>query len=418
MGKFIALIACLITAWIPGANADWPDFRGPTGQGHTAVVDLPLHWSESENVAWKTAIHDFGHASPVEEGGKIWLTTATKDGTRLYAIGVDASTGAILHDIEVFQVEKPQRIHPVNSYATPSPTIEPGRVYVHYGDLGTACIDTGSGEILWRRDDLRCEHMQGPSSSPILFEDLVIIHLEGVEKPYIVALNKMTGETVWRYTRPADLYTPEIPGVYQKSCQTPLLIEVNGQPQMISNGALMATGHNPRTGDVIWKLRYRDDSAISRVVTGHGLLFVNTGGNPGGSQLYAVREGGTGDITETHVVWKMLEDAPHESSPVVVGDLLYTMSDRGVLKCIEATTGAVVWAEDLREKHSASLLASGNRIHFSNKRGQTTIIEAGRAYKVLATNQLDGELWTSPAVVGHSLVLRTKTHLYRIGAGE
>ncbi|MCC6697608.1 MAG: PQQ-binding-like beta-propeller repeat protein [Candidatus Hydrogenedentes bacterium] len=396
------------------AQGEWPDWRGPKTDGHSDAAGLPLKWSETENVVWKTAIHDFGFSTPVIWGKLIWLTTSKEDGTALYAVGVDCESGKVIYDIEVFHVESPQRINPNNTHATPSPCIEEGRVYVHFGTSGTACIDTASGEVLWRRTDLNCDHMQGPASSPVIFEDLLIIHLEGKDKQFIVALNKTTGETVWTYNRPADLYTPDIQGVYLKSYQTPVFVEINGQVQMISNGALLVTGHNPRTGEELWRVRYRDDSTISRIVWGNGLLFVNTGGSPGATQLWAIREGGVGDVTDTHVVWKMTEDTPHQSSPVLVGDLLYMVSDLGVLICMEAATGNRVWSQQMDGKFGASLLAVPDRIYVSNMKGTTTVIAPGREYRELAVNQLDDGFWASPAVTGNALVLRTKTHLYRI----
>ena len=411
--KSFVTILCLVVSCY--AHGDWSDWRGPTTDGQTTATNLPLHWSETENITWKTAIHDRGHSSPVIWGEQVWLTTAREDGTALYALCVDVNTGAVLHDILVFEVAEPQRINPNNTYATPSATIEAGRVYVHYGTFGTACIDTASGEILWTRTDLNCDHMQGPASSPVLFGGLVIVHLEGVADPFIVALDKTSGKTVWRYDRPSDLYEG-IQGVYIKSYQTPVFIESDGAPQMISNGALLVTGHEPLTGKEIWRVRYRDDSTISRIITGQGLLFINTGGSPGKSELWAIRPGGTGDVTDTHVVWKMTEDAPHESSPVLVDDLLYTMSDRGTLTCMEAKTGVPVWTESQRGNYSASLLATKDRIYISDKKGKTTIIAPGRTYQVLAVNELDAELWASPAVEKNALLLRSKTHLYRIEA--
>ncbi|MBX7259412.1 MAG: PQQ-like beta-propeller repeat protein [Candidatus Hydrogenedentes bacterium] len=410
---WIFTAACLICAAF--ASADWPDWRGPTQEGHCDDANLPLHWSETENIAWKTEIHDIGLSTPVVWGNQIWLTTAVKDGTVLYAVCVDVESGKIVYDIPVFKVESPQHINPTNSYATPSATIEAGRVYVHYGSLGTACIDTANGETLWKRTDLNCDHMQGPASSPILFEDLVILTIEGTDKQFMVGLNKKTGETVWTYNRPAELYTPDIQPVYLKSYQTPIIINVEGKPQLVSNGALMATGHDPRTGTEIWRVLYRDDSTISRIVTGHGLMFINTGGNPGGTQLYAVRQGGVGDVTNTHVVWKMMEDAPHESSPVLVGDLLYTVGDKSaMLICSEAETGKQVWSQKMPRDIWASLLANKDHIYMLDRKGKTTVIAAGREYRELAVNQLDGEFLASPAVAGDSLLLRTKTHLYRI----
>lgn len=409
----VLVVAAACGLYSAFACANWPDWRGPSADGRTEATGLPLQWSETENIAWKTAIHDLGFSTPVVWGQQIWLTTATKDGTELYAVCVDLASGKIVHDIPVFKVEKPQRIHPNNSYATPSAAIEEGRVYVHFGTFGTACIDTSSGEVLWRRTDLNCEHMQGPASSPVIVGDLLVVTLEGTDKQFMAGLNKQTGETVWTYNRPADLYQG-IEGVYVKSYQTPVVVEVEGKPQLVSNGAVMATGHDPRTGDEIWRIRYRDDSTISRIVTGHGLMFINTGGSPGATELWAVREGGTGDVTDTHVVWKMTQDAPHESSPVLVDDLLYTASEKGVLICMEATTGKPVWTQRLKGDYWPSLLAAPDRIYVSNRKGETRVIATGREYRELAVNALDGDMLASPAVAGDSLLLRTKTHLYRI----
>jgi outer membrane protein assembly factor BamB len=351
----LALVSCAFAV-----SAEWADWRGPTQDGRTDASALPLHWSETENIAWKTAIHDEGHSTPVVLNGQVWVTTAKEDGTELYAVGLDLASGAIVHDISVFQVAAPQDINPHNTHATPSATLEDGRVYVHFGSAGTAALDSATGEVLWRRTDLNCDHMQGPASSPVIFENLVIVHLEGTDKHFIAALNKETGETVWQYDRPADLYTG-MEGVYKKSYQTPVIIDIDGKPQMISNGAILVTGHDPRTGAEIWRARYRDDSTISRIVYGHGLLFVNTGGSPGGTQLWAIRQGGTGDVTDSHVVWKMLEDAPHQSSPVLVDDLLYTVSERGTLICTEAVTGTQVWSQRVKGDFWPSLIATKDR---------------------------------------------------------
>ncbi|MCC6144168.1 MAG: PQQ-binding-like beta-propeller repeat protein [Candidatus Hydrogenedentes bacterium] len=402
---------------LPVCAADWTDWRGPTQDGRTEATGLPLTWSETEHVTWKTAIHDLGFSTPVVLGKQVWVTTATEDGTQRYAVCLDLETGAVVHDIPVFQIAEPQHINPSNSYATPSAALEPGRVYVHYGSEGTAAIDTESAKILWTRTDLSCDHMQGAASSPIIFENLLILHLEGTDKHFIVALDKATGETVWEYQRPPDLYH-DMEGVYMKSYQTPIVIDVDGKPQMISNGALLVTGHNPYTGEELWRARYRDDSTISRIVYGGGLLFVNTGGSPGGTQLWAIRQGGAGDVTDTHVVWKMLEDAPHESSPVLVDGLLYTVSERGNLICTEAASGEQVWRQRLRGDFWPSLLATKDRVYVSNRKGQTTVVATGREYKELAVNELDGDMLASPAVAGNSLLLRTTAHLYRLDAQE
>jgi outer membrane protein assembly factor BamB len=412
--KYQVTVIVIVLLFSSLAQANWPDWRGPTSQGHSDARGLPLHWSESRNIVWKTPIHDLGYSTPVVWGDQIWLTTATRKGERLYAVCIDLNSGRIIHDIEVFRPEKPQRIHHYNSYATPSATIEEGFVYVHYGSHGTACIDTKTGRVVWRREDLHCAHLQGPVSSPLLYQDLLICPFEGTDVQFVVALDTKTGKDFWRYDRPRDLYEGIEPLYLLKSYHTPVVVEVNGRAQLINNGAMLVTGHEPLTGREIWRVRYRDDNPVSRIVSGHGLLFINAGGSPGATHLLAVREGGVGDVTESHVVWKMTEDVPHESSPVLVGDLLYLLSDKGVLNCKEALTGMTVWTERLEGQYGASLLYADNRIYISNKQGKTTIIQPGRIFRVLAINELDGFIGASPAVAGKSLLMRTKTHLYRV----
>jgi outer membrane protein assembly factor BamB len=412
----LAAAALMLAARTSAASEDgnWPDWRGPTADGRSGATGLPLTWSETENIVWKTPIHDAGYSTPVVWGDQIWLTTATEDGRTLYAVCVDLNTGAVAHDIEVFHPSEPQPINPNNSYATPSAVVEDGRVYVHYGTHGTACLNSKTGEVLWRRTDLNCDHVQGPVSSPILFEDLLIVTLEGGDVQFIAGLDKKTGETVWRYDRPRELYEGVEPVYLVKAYETPVIVEVDGQPQMVSNGALLVTGHDPRTGKELWRVRYRDDSTISRIVSGLGLHFINTGGSPDAPYLWAVRQGGAGDITDTHVVWKMTEDVPLKASPVLAGDLLYTMSDKGVLLCIEGKTGEIVWSERIRGDYGPSLLYADNRIYILSMKGKTTVIEPGREFRQLAVNELDGRFGASPVVAGKSLLLRSKTHLYCI----
>lgn len=406
----IGLIVGLFAFAALGSD-NWPDFRGPTFNGRSDVVGVPIEWSETQNVKWKTAIHDLGWSSPVIWGDQIWLTTADKDGHKMYAVCVSFGSGQIIYDVNVFDEPDPQRINTRNSYATPSPVVEEGRAYVHFGTFGTACLDTKTGKILWQRRDLNCEHMQGPVSSPVLFGDLVIVHLDGTDVQYIAAMKKSNGETVWRTERPKEWYANVEP-IVRKAYTTPLIVEVGGKLQMISNGAQSCHSYDPRTGQELWCVWYGDDSTISRPVANKELVFVNTGLiHP---KLWAIRPDGKGNVSDTHVVWKIEKDIPAESSPVIVEDLIYIVSDKGVARCIEAKTGKIIWQEQLEGEYGASPVYADGCVYFFNKEGRTTVIKHGRAFVVVATNQLGDGFMASPAIVGKSLILRSKTHLYRI----
>ncbi|MHC4676272.1 MAG: PQQ-binding-like beta-propeller repeat protein [Planctomycetota bacterium] len=416
--KAVSLVAVMmmlsVQTTIASENANWPTWRGPSSDGVSGATGLPLEWSETKNVAWKVGIHDHGYSSPVVWGNQVWLTTAAKDGKTLYAVCIDLETGKTIHDVEVFRPEKPQKINKKNSYATPSAVVEKGFVYVHYGTHGTACLDSGTGKVLWRRDDLNCKHMQGPVSSPVLFAGLVIVHLEGTDVQFNAGLDKKTGETVWKYPIAEEVYAKVEPSYLRKAYDTQIIVEVNGKAQLVGNGSQLAAGYDPRTGKELWRAVYGDDNTISSCISGQGMFFVNTGGDEKNVKLWAVRHGGSGDVTESGVVWKVEENVPQESSPVLAGDLLYMVSNKGVLTCLEAKTGKVVWSERLEGEYGASLLYADNRIYIWSKEGKTTVIEPGRKFRKLAVNELGGFLGASGAVAGKSLLLRTKTHLYRI----
>jgi len=390
---------------------NWPDFRGPAADGHSDSTQLPLQWSETKNVKWKAPIHDLGYSSPVVWGDQIWLTTAKKNGKAMYAVCIDFDTGKVVHDVTVLEEPNPQRSNSLNSYATPSAVIEEGRLYVHFGTYGTACLDTTTGKVMWRNRELHCDHFQGPVSSPVICDDLVIVHLEGIDVQFIAAIDKNTGKTAWRTDRPKEIYS-NLNKIVYKAYHTPVIVEVDGKAQIVSNGSLAVMGYDPATGKEIWRVIYGDDNTISRIVTGHGLMFVNCGGVS--TRLWAVRKGGKGDVTESHVAWKRSEDVPLESSPVLVGDLLYMISDGGLATCLDAKTGGQVWQAQLEGRYGASLIHADSRIYFFNKKGKTTVIKPGRTFEVLAENQLDGGFFASAAVAKRSFIFRTKTHLYRI----
>ncbi len=397
----------------------WPQFRGPNGDGHADGHKIPQAWSEQQNVKWKTSIHGRAWSSPVIWGKQIWITTATPDAKQLFAVCVEADSGKIIRDAKLFDVERPQFHHAFNSPGSPTPVIEEGRVYVTFGSPGTACLDTQSGKVLWQRRDLECNHYRGAGSSPILFHDLLIMNFDGSDTQYVVALNKKTGKTVWKKDRSIDFKDlgedgkPKAEGDFRKSFATPHVADIDGKPLLISQGANAVYGYDPMTGDEFWRVEERTShSAGTRPVIGHGLIFFPTGWSQG--QVLAVKPGGRGDITSTHIAWRVTKAAPKKPSLILDGDLIFMINDGGVATCVEATTGKEVWSERIGGNFSSSPIIADGKIFLFNEEGKATVIAASREFKKLAENKLDSGFMASPAVTGNALILRTKTDLYRI----
>ena len=408
---FCLLVCCLSHSL--EAQEHWPQFRGPNGDGHIQTTNLPLNWNEEENVVWKTRIHDKGWSSPVIWGNQIWLTTATLDGHKMFAICIDKKTGDILHDIPIFEIEKPQKISSENSYATPTSVIDQDRVYLHYGTYGTACLDTKSGKILWTRRDLKCDHETGagPASSPMLVGDLFVVNVDGRDFQYVIALNKLTGKTVRKTPRSVDY--SDVPVNQRKAYGMPIVISTGEQTQLISNGGKGLFSYDPVTGKELWQVQHHGFSQAPRPVYGHGLVFATVDrDNP---ELWAIRPNGSGDVTDSHVAWIEKKMMPRRCSPLLIGDLLYLVNHTGVMTCLEAKTGKLVWKERIPGSYSASPVFTQNRIYLFNDDGVCVVIKPGRKLEILATNPLTKDnLRSTPAVSENSLFIRTEKHLYRI----
>jgi outer membrane protein assembly factor BamB len=403
------LLTMLILSRLSYAADEWPQFRGPDGQGHTNATGLPLHWSDSENVSWKTPIAGRGWSSPVISGGEIWLTTAIDDDRSLRAVSVDVKSGKVLRDVEVFHCESMPSINGKNTYASPTPVIELGRLYVHFGTLGTACLDTSRGNVIWTNRELTVDHKEGPGSSPVLCGDVLILNFDGVDSQYVAALDKHSGKLVWRRDRPGP-HNP-VPD-FRKAYCTPLVIETNGRKELISPGANRVIAYDPLTGDELWSVHYAGFSNVPRPVLADGLLVVDTGYMK--PQLWAIRPGGSGDVTDRNVVWRCTRHAPANPSPVAIGQEVYMVSDAGIASCLDAATGKTLWQERLGGNFSSSPLAGDGHIYFASEEGITTVIEASRKFHRLADNKLAGRMLASPAVIGKSMVIRTDEFLYRI----
>lgn len=415
--RWIASSVCTFVALSSSglhAGNEWPAFRGPYANGHADGSGLPVTWSESENIRWHTPLEGRAWSSPVVWDDQIWLTNATEDGHELSVLRLDLESGEVTLNKKLFDVETPPEIHKFNSYASVTPVIEEGRIYVSWGSLGLACLDTQTGDVLWSRRDLECDHYRGPGASPILYDGMLIQNYDGFDFQFVIALDKQTGETIWRKERPHNFETDN--GDYKKAYATPIVIEVDGRQQLISPTSKGTFAYDPYTGDELWRVRYEGFSTATRPLYEHGLLYISTGFSR--AEMVAVRPTGEGDVTDTHIVWLEKKLMPSKPAPLLIGERMYTVSDEGVATCLNALTGEQVWQARVGGNYSASPVYADGRIYFLSEDGKTTVIEPADEYKVLAENLLGDGFMASPAVVDRSLILRSRSGLYRVENGS
>ena len=398
----LPLLLALIGSASIGAE-DWPQFRGPSGQGHSGETGLPLAWSESQNVVWKAPVPGRGWSSPVVAGGRAWVTTSVKErGASLRAIAYDVGTGREVVNVEVFRLRSADLTNPKNSHASPTPIVDGDRVYVHFGAEGTAALTT-SGEIVWKAK-FPYESQHGNGGSPVVYDDLLIFSGDGSDNAFVVAVDKRTGKVRWRTTRRQP---------WDQAYSTPLVIRVGERDELVSVGAYRAAAYDPRTGKEIWRVSYADGfSNVPRPVFARGLVYIATGFQQ--PTLLAVRPDGSGDVTKTHVAWTLKRGAPLTPSPLVVGDELYIVNDGGIAQCLDAATGEARWVQRLGTAFSASPVFADGRIYFLSEDGTSTVIAPGKEFKRLASSALDGAILASMAVSERSIFIRTDTHLYRL----
>jgi outer membrane protein assembly factor BamB len=401
-------------------DKNWTHFRGSDLNGLTISENIPLKL-DSSVIKWKTKIHDSGYSSPVIFSNQIWVTTARADGKELYAVCTDFQTGKIIYDIKVFTPEEIEGKHSINTYASPTPCIEKGFVYVHYGSMGTACINTSNGSIVWKRTDFKCKHVQGPASSPVIYKNMIILHFEGVDVRYIVALDKSDGKLIWKTDRPSEPYE-SLTEIGRKAYITPIIINVKGRDMLISNGSAVCIAYDPNTGKEIWRVVDGGESTVSMPFMEKGVVFWYAGYMLSGegtkfTELLAVNPDGNGDITKTNILWKKQDTQSQNQllSPVIKDGLIYTVDTRNKLMCIDAATGKEIWSTHLTANYNASPLYINGNVWFFSVKGEVLVIKAGRKYEIIAENQMDSGIWATPAVLRNSMIMRTQKYLYRFG---
>jgi len=394
----------------------WTHYRGSNLNGISTEKGFPVTWNDSTHILWKTAIEGRGWSSPVVYGDQVWLTT--EENREMRSICVDFNTGGIIHNLITFNPDTLYRKHSINSYATPTSAIEEGFIYIHFGRYGTACIDTRTGETVWKRTDIQCEHIQGSGSSLFLYKEKLIVHMEGTDVQHIYALDKKTGKTLWRTERPQELYDPMVT-IGKKAYITPIIIKVNGRDLMISNGSAACIAYDPETGVEVWRIIQGEDSTISMPVESNGIVYFYTAyvtGEDGKkyAELFAVDPNGKGDIGATNILWRVKSPILQLLTPVVVDGLLYTVDSQGLLMCLDGETGETVWSKKLKGKYNSSPIYADGNIYISSTRGSTIVLKAGPELEIISENTLDGEIWATPAFTGGAILMRTSKFLYKL----
>jgi outer membrane protein assembly factor BamB len=427
MGTWLtSFLGVMLIAGTVEAGPSWPQFRGPNGDGTSTAKHVPVTWSESNNITWKVALPGRGRSSPVALKDRIWLTTALEQGVKrvpiagddmqtaehvtLGAVCLESAHGKILWHKSLFDVENPAPVHWYNSWATPTPVIEPGRLYCDFGTFGTACLDAKTGKTLWQTQ-IPVDHQVGPGSSSVLWRNLLVLARDGRDAQFVIALDKKSGKTVWKTDRPP---IESRSGNLKKSFVTPLVVSSGGRTQLVSPAAHWVVSYDPSTGKELWRARHGEGFSIgSCPVFSHGLAIFSTGCMK--AQLWAVRADGEGDVTATHVAWKTPRQVPVMSSPVLAGNEVYWVSDEGMASCADAQTGEMHWQERLGGLHLASPLYAEGRIYFFAQDGKATVIKAGKQFEKLAENHIEGPVVATPAILDGAILLRTDSHLLRIG---
>lgn len=417
----------------PLSAEDWPEWRGQGGQGASKARELPETWSETSAVTWRTELPGRGHSTPVLAGDRIWVTTALEkpaseavakeklkantgdqpvtvmESVSIRALCLDKASGRLLHDVELLNVKEPQWVHQLNSYASPSPILSEGRLYASHGSFGTACLDTRTLQVVWKNEELHVMHENGPGSTPVLWQDKLIVHFDGSDQQFIAAFDTATGKVAWKTSRSGEMD----PRPQQKKAYgTPLVVSMNGAPVVVSPAANWIYGYAPADGKELWKIPYGElgFSMSVRPVADDERVYFST--SFGKSQVIALNHAGR---STPEIAWRNNKNAPKMCSPVLAGGLLFYVDDGGIVSCVDPKTGEAFYRERIGGKFSASPVVADGKVYFASREGVVTTLPVSREFKILAQNSLEGSLMASPVAVDGALYLRTDKALYRIG---
>lgn len=390
----------------------WPEFRG-TKQGHSDAKGVPVEWSETKHVKWKTELPGEGWSSPVTDGKKIWMTAAMEEGKSLRALCADFETGKLLMNIEVFRNEVVPPKHKRNSYASPTPILDGKRIFIDFGPMGIACLSTQDGSKMWESRELQCDLQNGPGGCSALHEGKLLVACDGIDVQYGAALEASSGKLLWKVNRSGSERLQKKPADMRKAYGTPVVFNIEGRAQALTCGAERLYAQDPATGEELWFCDYPGFSNVPMPVFDGKQIYVCTGfGKP---QLWAIKASGLkGDVSATHVAWKQNKGAPDQSTPVVVGDRLYMVTSGGIASCINTVTGDIVWSERIGPDFAASPLSIDGKLYFVDAAGKQKVIATSDTFTELGKSELPGGCMATPAVMGKSLLIRTKLALYRL----
>ncbi len=390
-----ALLATVLPA--AGAEQHWPRFRGPTGQGITGAKGLPTTWDKNgTNIVWRRAVPGLGNSSPIVWGERIFVTSATEDGGTRSVHCFRRSDGKLLWTREVSKKPEPG-VRPKNGYASATPVTDGERVVAFLGSCGLVCYDM-EGKLLWQYDALDFRTTHGTGSSPLLYGNSVIfVHDQNQAESVFLALDKRTGSLLWKHPRAKSM-----------GWSTPVIVRVGDHDELVFAGGATVKGYDPVSGKELWSLAGPTIEVVPTIVVGKDVIYSASGRN---GPTLALRPGGEGDVTKSHLVWRAVRGGPHVPSPILVGNRLYTINDTGLAQCLDAATGKLIWHERLEDLFSASPIEAGGLLYFPSESGVTYVIRAGDQFEVVASNDLGSPILASPAVIGNQLILRTQKEL-------